>query len=493
MLDRFDFPAVDRFVNRDADLARMEEWWDGEDANALSVFGRRRVGKSWLFRRFAHGKPAIVLVAEKRDLRPQLQRFAERLEPALGVRPDLPDLAALFAALYRIGAEERRLVVIDEFPWLLPTGAAAQQAALTSIQAVMEERDASRLRLVLCGSYIGQMESLLSERSPLRGRLTPLRIRPLRFAGASRFMPAGLDAREQVDRFAVAGGMASYLDELARGGSLAERVQASVLSDRGKLFDDPREVLEEELRTPGVYFSMLEELALGRRSIGDLATALGRESKALSPYLARLTEMEIIRGVSPVVGGGERDRRYECHDPFLRFWFRFVFGMQDDLGAGLSGADYWESAIAPELADHTAPVFEDLCREWVRVTHGRVAQRLGSWWGPARHDLRRARERLAEEIDVVGAGRGQVTVLGECKWTNKPLEYGVLRDLEDYKLPALRQTKAKVAKRPQLLLFSRSGFEPGLQRAAAERDDLELVDAARVCADLAAAGEVAQG
>ena len=48
----------------------MEEWWEGDDPNALALFGRRRVGKSWLFRRFAHDKPALVLVAERRDTRP---------------------------------------------------------------------------------------------------------------------------------------------------------------------------------------------------------------------------------------------------------------------------------------------------------------------------------------------------------------------------------------------------------------------------------------
>jgi hypothetical protein len=137
------------------------------------------------------------------------------------------------------------------------------------------------------------------------------------------------------------------------------------------------------------------------------------------------------------------------------------------------------------MADHTAPVFEDLCREWVRATHGRVAQRVGSWWGPARNDLRRTHERETEEIDVVGVGRGSVTLIGECKWTNSPLAYGVLRDVDDFKLPALRQAKAMVAKQPKILLFSRSGFADTLLQAAAERADVELVSADDVVARLA--------
>lgn len=486
MLEPFRFPAVDRFVDRERDLNRIDEWWNGDDPNALAIYGRRRVGKSWLFRRFADGKPALVLVAERRDLKPQLRKFALRLEPVLGVRPDLPDLAALFETLYGLAQSERALVVIDEFPWLLPAGRDKQDAALTSIQAVMEDRDASKLRLVLCGSYISQMEGLLSEASPLRGRLTPLKIRPLRLRGAARFMPPETAAEGRIERFAVSGGMAMYLAEVARGPELSARVKAAVLDDRGKLFNDPREVLEEELRTPGTYFSLLEELARGKRSLGDLATALERESKILSPYLRGLTEMEIIRPVSPVVGGSRRDTRYECVDPFLRFWFRFVFGMQDDLGSGLSADDYWDSVVSPDLADHTAPVFEDLCREWVRVRRGQKAQKVGSWWGPALHALRRAGSRQTEEIDVVGVSRGAVTLVGECKWTNSPLGADVLRDLDEFKLPALRQAKVRLAQSLRILLFSRSGFTDGLVAWADEREDVELVDAGTVVEDLVA-------
>src|SRR5918997_22076 len=110
----FSFPAHEDFLNRSRDLARMEDWWNGPDRNALALFGRRRVGKSWLFRRFAHGKPALVLVADKRTKGAQLRRFANRLEPLIGVRPDLPDLPALFEALYRLAASDKVLVIIDE-------------------------------------------------------------------------------------------------------------------------------------------------------------------------------------------------------------------------------------------------------------------------------------------------------------------------------------------------------------------------------------------
>lgn len=87
-----------------------------------------------MFRRFAHGKPALLLVAQQLPPGAQLSRFAESLEPALGVRPDLPDLVTLFRVLYRAARNEKLLVVIDEFPRLLGSTASEAQRALSVVR-----------------------------------------------------------------------------------------------------------------------------------------------------------------------------------------------------------------------------------------------------------------------------------------------------------------------------------------------------------------------
>jgi AAA+ ATPase superfamily predicted ATPase len=485
-MQAFAFPAHDRFLNRGADLARLDAWWvDERDRDALALYGRRRVGKSWLLREFAHGKPALVLVAERRTAGAQLSRFADRLTPLLGVRPDLPDLPALFSVLYALAREEKRLVVIDEFPYLLPSRSSAQVEVLTGVQAVMEERDASQLKLMLCGSHIGQMTGLPADTSPLRGRLSPLSVEPLRFADAQPFITVG-SARERVERYAVSGGATLYLDELGRGRDLKHRVCASVLDSRGPLFNDPREVLEEELRQPGVYFSLLEEMAGGARSITDLGAALGKRSNELGPYLETLREMRLVEQIAPVSAGrGARDHRYRLADGFLRFWFRFVFPFQDDLRTGLRPSDHFDGEVRPVLADHVAPVFESLCREWTRAQLGRHASRVGSWWGPALNALRRSGERSSEEVDVVGLGRSAVTVVGECKWTTGRMTRRVVDDLEAFKMPAMRQGRLRVLS-PRIVLFSRSGFTDSLSELAAARDDVRLVNVEQLVSDLIA-------
>lgn len=481
-MQTFVFPAYDRFLNRSADLARLEDWWLGGERNALVLYGRRRVGKSWLFRRFAHGKPAVLLVADRRAEAPQLERFADRLAEPLGVRPALSDLPALFEALYTLAAKQKLLAVIDEFPYLLPAREKERIETLTAIQAVMEERDASQLKLVLCGSYIAQMERLL--KGPLRGRVTPLLIEPLGFADAQGFAAQDPGAVARIERYAVSGGMTLHLDELARGGTLPDRIRTRVLNPRGPLFNDPREVLEEELRAPGVYYSILEALSTGKKSLGDLGTALGRKTPDLQGYLDTLRAMRVVERSAPVTAQEDvRDHRYRLADDYLRFWFRFVFPFQEELKTGLPPEALYRDEIAPELPDHISPTFEALCREWVLRT-GR-ATKVGAWWGNALNVHRRDGSRQTEEIDVVGIRRRVVSVVGECRWRNRPLGLEALTNLETYKIPALREAKVRVARESlSIVLFSKSGFGDGLVQVADERADIRLIGVDELIADL---------
>jgi len=470
------WPRIDEFIDRNAEIERLDSWWTSEERMPVNLYGRRRVGKSWLFRRYAHGKPAVLLVAERLAEGAQLTRFAEQLTPLLGgVAPDIPDVPVLFRVLYRLAQDHKVLAVIDEFPWLLGTTSKEVERTLSAIQAVMEEeRDRSKLKLVVCGSAVTQMEALQSERSPLHGRLVPLKLRALPFWRGSQFLHDD-EIHERFVKFAVAGGMPRYLAALA-GGDLRERVCDQLLRPDAPLWNEGRTIVVQELREPAVHFAVLEQLASGEKEVGELAAALRTRSGPVSKYLSVLSDLRLVRkdlpyGASP----SDRGSHWVLDDPFLRFWFRFVFPFQADLEAGLAPEALFDSEIAPELADHAAPVFEDLCREHVRANMGSIATRVGRWWGNALNRLRQSGERSTEEIDVVGTARKRVTLVGEVKWTSKPIGEKILSDLADYKVPALQQAGFKLAGELTTVLFSRSGYSAGLRARAEDDERLVLV------------------
>lgn len=471
----FHWTAIDEFIGRDKELAALEIWWDGSDREPMSLYGRRRTGKSWLFRRFADGKPAVILVARRVAPGAQLAEFADRLAPVLGVRPALDSVADLFRVIYRAAAERKILVVIDEFPYLLPTTEAETERELTGIAAVMEEeRDQSKLKLLLCGSVVSQMESLLAERGPLHGRLVPLQLQPVSFPEARLFLP-NLDSLAQFERFAIAGGMPRYLKALGGHDDLREVLCDRVLDANAALWDEARTILEQELREPKVYFSILQSLANGAKEINDIVNALRSNRSLVSKYLNVLEEMRLVERRLPIdADPASRSGHWHLRDPFFRFWFRFVFPYQDDLESGLDARILFDAEIATALSAHIAPEFEEYCRRWTRTTQ-KVA-RVGSWWGPSLHALRQAKTRTTEEIDVVGLARGRVSLIGEARWRNGAMDLGYLAEIENFKIPALRQSDLKVVSTPTIVLFSRGGYDERLVEAANERDDVLLVD-----------------
>lgn len=480
-MEAYSWPRVTQFHNRTAELQRLAAWWDSSDADPVALSGRRRVGKSWLLHRFAHGKAAVVLVADRLAPGMQLDRLAAQLAPQLGVTPRLESAADLVRALYRLARDEKILAVVDEFPYLLGTTAAEQQAHLTAIQAVMEEeRDRSRLKLVLAGSTLSVMESLQAEKNPLHGRTTPLRMRPLRFVHATEFM-AGDDPLTQLQRFAVTGGMPRYLTALT-GGALLDAITEQIVNPYGPLFNEPFALLSAELREPTTYLSILAALAARPQQIADIASTLHTPAQRLPEYLATLEDLHLVSRHRPVGASPQsRSSQWRCDDDFLRFWFRFVHPRRGDLEAGLDAREYVESRVAPALADHAAQTFEEVLRDWVRARYGAEAPAVGGWWGPALHPLRRAKRRFTEEIDAVGLDGRAVRVVAEAKWTSSPMDTDVLRDLREYKIPALAQSGLST-EGTSIVLTARSGFSRRLVDAAGSDPAVRLVRAKDILA-----------
>ena len=474
---RFTWPLVESFLNRVDELDRLETWWDDPTALPLALTGRRRVGKSWLFRRFAHGRPAIIIVADQLPIRSQLARCADQLEPILGVRPELPDVASLVRTLFRLAREQQVLVVIDEFPWLLGSSSAEVQGELSSLMAVMEEeRETSRLKLILCGSQVAQMEALFSEGNPMHGRLHAMAVRPLGFQEARQFLD-GHEPLAAFERFAVTGGMPMYLSRLAKG-SLREALCRSVLERDSPLFNEGRRIVDQELREPRLYFAILEQLAMGGRGANEIAQRIGVETNAVHKYLVNLEALRLVSRQFPFGAAPDsRTTRWRLDDSFVRFWFRFVFPYQSDLESGLVPQALFDREIAHLVGEHVAPVFEAWCVSWLRSNGLAGASRFGSWWGRSLHEQRRTGKRSTEEIDAVGARGAEIVVVAEAKWTSQPVGLSIVDDLERFKIPALRRA-LPVAERPQIVVFSKSGYADALRARAESDPHLTLVGVA---------------
>jgi AAA+ ATPase superfamily predicted ATPase len=459
------------FIDREPELAILEQAWQSDRAELLVVYGRRRVGKTSLLRAFCAGRPNTFWVASLNSEAVLRQGFTDTLwqtthpdEQAAGFTYESWERA--FRAMGELAAERRHVAVIDELPYLV----SADPSIPSVLQKVWDESlQHGRLMLVLCGSHIGMMErELLTYRAPLYGRRTgQIQLRPLPLRAAGAFFPHYAPA-QQIEAYAVLGGIPAYLAQFDDRQPLLTNIEQRILNPGSYLYLEPQFVLREELHEPRHYFAILQAIAQGRTRLNEIVQATGMERGPVSRYLAVLKDLRLVeRHVPATERQPDKSRQglYRLRDPFLAFWFRFVAPYASTLEGGYTAPV--ARRVEAEMSGFIGPVFEDLCREWVieQAAAGRLPflpERIGAWWD------------RNVEIDLVAASDSEGALLaGECKWSVNPVGTNVLIDLKRKVQPLL---DAGPWRQASYILFARAGFTPDLQTMA-KAEDVRLVRA----------------
>jgi AAA+ ATPase superfamily predicted ATPase len=449
---------MERFVDRDVELDQLTECYDSATADFIVIYGRRRLGKSELVRQsIADRDYAVYYQAVESTAQNQLDQF---VATATAQFPSLGNVRRDWEALLEALGREDAVVVIDEFPFLIDE----DESLPSRIQRVWDlELQETGMTLVLVGSSISVMEEkVLSGSAPLYGRRTAtIDLKPLSIADARQFFPE-YDPETAITAWSIYGGTPYYLQTIDPDQGLGPNVQGTILSERGLLYSEPEFLLRTELRQPNTYFSILRALAHGRRSPNEIAGMAGVESGSLSTYLQKLRRLRLVERHIPVTESPTSSKRgrYRIAAPLFRFWFRFVYGNQDQLR--MLGDDAYDELVAPELADYVSPLFERLCQRALPDLIDRRFRNVGQWWFKE------------HELDVLGL-TDEGLVAGECKFTSQPVSEGVLADLERT-AREVRWSEEPADGQPLFVLFSRSGYTDDLIHVADTRDDVRLFD-----------------
>ena len=453
---------MEDFVDRTDEIDQLTECYDSKRAEFVVLYGRRRLGKSELVRQSISSRnDAIYYQAVESTAQNQLEQFAET---AAAQFPSVANIRRDWEALVEALGEQNAVVVIDEFPFLIEEDDSLPSRLQRVWDLTLQETE---MTVVLIGSSISVMEEkVLSGSAPLYGRRTAtIDLKPLSIADAQAFFPSS-DPETAITTWAIYGGTPYYLQTIDPNQSLSTNVQESILSERGLLYSEPEFLLRTELRQPNTYFSILRALAHGRRKPNEIAGMAGLESGSLSTYLQKLRRLRLVERHIPVTESPTASKRgrYRIAAPLFRFWFRFVYGQQDQLR--MQAADAYETLVAPELSDYVSPLFERLCQRALPRLINRQFQEVGQWWFKE------------HELDVLGLS-DEGLVAGECKFTTQPVSEGVLSDLERT-TANVRWAAGPADGEPLYVLFSRSGYTDDLKRIADTREDVRLFDLSAV-------------
>lgn len=451
------------FINRNAELEQLRQLYSSDRAELFILYGRRRVGKTELLRAFCGDKPHIFFIATLSSDTEQLATFSQQIygfnhsEVPAGFT--FPSWDAAFQALADFPMQPRPIIILDEFTYLI----SGNKAIPSILQKVWDEKlKNTKLMLVLCGSYIGMMETeVLGYQAPLYGRRTASTLlRPLDLPSSSLFFPH-FSHEEQFLAWAVLGGMPYYLRTFSDSQNIFSNIRQHILdAQTGALFNEPRLLLMEELREPRNYFSILRAIAQGRTRLNEITQASGvSEVTAVARYLDILQQMRLItRRVPATENQPEKSKKgiYQIDDHFLRFWFRYIQPNQSGLDLGLADA-ILKQRIMPDMDHFVSTAFEEAAIAFV----ARLAQtgglsflpeRIGGWW-----------DRDAE-IDVLAINLTEKAALvGECKWSVNLVGTNILDDLKQKSQILMKDYGIQ---KIQFALFARTGFTPALEEKA---------------------------
>lgn len=457
---------MDQFVNRERELARLRGCYSSDDAELVVIFGRRRLGKTQLVQQSLLGyENAVVYQATETTPQVQLDEFVRIASETV---PGIERIRTEWESLLGYLAQQDTILVLDEFPYLID----ADSSLPSVIQRLWDhELSETSATLVLVGSSISMMEeATLLGNSPLYGRFTEkMDLRQFGFDAAREFFPASYSPEEQVFAWGIFGGVPYYLDGVDLNGDLGTVITQSLLSPRGFLHNEPEYVLRTELTEPNRYFAILKAIAAGNATANEIAQHVGIDGKQLSTYTQRLERLRLVEREVPITEDKTRSRRgrYRILDPLFRFWFRFIYGNEDRYER--FGANAYETLIEPELADFVSPVFEGLCRSVLPSLYpNETFVDIGRWWYNG------------HEMDVVGLTADGTMIVGECKFTNSPLDYGTISSLEEHAEEIRWSPPHGGPVTRQYALFTRNGATRSVREEVASREDLRLFDLATI-------------
>ena len=455
------------FIGRERELNSLNKLYNSGNFEFVVIYGRRRVGKTALINHFIDDKQAIYFMGVESNAKQNLENFSRNImEYTSGISAETSFLSfqAALETVFRLSQKERLILVIDEYPYV----ARASRSLASTLQMLIDRyKDNSKLMLILCGSSMSYMEDhVLAYKAPLYGRRTAqIKLNPFDFEEVCHYFK-NFSSEQKAMAYGIVGGTPQYLLQINDRLTIEENVKNTYLDTMSSLYEEPMNLLKQEVREPAIYTAIITAIATGYSRMSEISTKEGEETNICSSYLKNLIALGIVQKESPYGEKASRKSIYSIDDNMFRFWYRFVPENASMIARGASDLVY--KRIEPYFSDYMGKVFEDICRQylWKLLISGNTPiefTSLGRWWGndPV--------HKCQAEIDIMGEQDKNTAVFGECKWTNEKVDLGVLETL-------MERSNIFSYKTKYFYLFSKSGFTKGCTDKAKELGNVFLIN-----------------
>ena len=418
--------------NEDKLIGRKREWEELEWAvnshrsEFIIMYGRRRVGKTFLVRRFFNDTYSFHYVGAHRQKKiVQLQNFREALARYSGDK-SIPKLKSWHDAFLQLAEylekckEKRKIVFFDEMPWIDTQGSEFVDELEYFWSNWVQNRD--DIVFVACGSATSWMKNKLEDnQGGLHNRITHrIYLRPFFLSECKAYLiEHGFDWDDYqiLQCYMLFGGVPYYLSLLRPSLSLPQNVDSLIFRRGGDLSDEFNELYNALFNKADRYIAIVKLLSTKREGFtrDEIEQGTGYSGGGLSKMLDNLERCDFIVSYAQF-GNKTKLTLYRLADFYTLFYFRYVKGnrARDEY--------YWQHHYTDRgVASWEGFTFEEVClRHLPHIKKGLgisgMATEASSWrFVPQKNDTRKG-----AQIDLVIKRADKVVHLVEMKFSEVP-------------------------------------------------------------------------
>lgn len=422
-----------QLIGRKEEYKQLQRCMDSETSQLIIVYGRRRVGKTFLINKFFEGRFDFKLTgAYGQTKNVQLVNFTNELNLQTGQRYQTPNTwtDAFFLLrdyLSSLKTNEKHVIFFDEMPWL----DTPRSGFLSAFEYFWNSWGASadNLVCVVCGSAtswlvdnIAQNKGGLYNRQTLRLYIEPFTLKETEeYLQVNGFEWSKYDI---VENYMIMGGIPYYLSLLDNSLSHEANIDNMFFRKRALLWDEFEHLYATLFTNSEQYLKVIDVLSRKRGGLtrNEISKETGHSLNGnLTKILENLVNSEFIRQCQ-YFGNKKQDTLYELSDYFTLFYYKFL---RDNSG---KDEHFWSNTIdSPSRRAWAGFTFEQVCRDHI----GQIKQALGisgiltevsAWF------VRVDAQNDGAQIDMVIDRRDRVINLCEIKFSLD--EYVIDKDYE---------------------------------------------------------------
>lgn len=364
---------VDSIFGREEEIKSLKRLLNSTKAEFLAIYGRRRVGKTYLIHEFFKDKGFYFCVTGSlnSNKRLQIKKFHRELQSRFQFADEEPKewddaLYSLKEAVLKVAPSEKVILFFDELPWL----ASKRSGFLSALEYSWNQyfSKMNNVVLIVCGSAASWMiKKIVSNRGGLYGRLSEvIKLNAFTLEETEKFLlshQVTMSRKQIVELYMSLGGIAKYLTYVHPGESAAQAINRLCFTPQGQLVTEFNNLYQSLFDDSQKHIQIVKKLAEKRSGISKKELLEKLQISSGGGAFSMIDELEESGFIAmyPAFHKKTKDKRLWLIDEYSYFYLVWVEQMKGSIALGYD-KDYWlKMQNDPRWKSWSGYAFESLC------------------------------------------------------------------------------------------------------------------------------------